>query len=145
MPYPIQQTEGYLTRFQYGLAEGSHTLSGSTDAVSNSPGSNNYLVGGTWWITSTGVDAITLAVPVSGGGFGGAQGGVFPNLMGQDDMTITFIATTAHAHTITTPLLGINGSLHVATFAGAVGDQITFRAHTGVWWSLGTPVGVTLS
>jgi len=143
--YPIQQTEGYPTRFQYGVVAGSRTLTGSADAISNAPGNPNYLVSGNWWISSPGVDAITLIAPVSGGGFGGASGGVFPALNGQDDFILHFVSTTAHAHTITTPANAINGSLHIATFGAAVANNISFISKSGVWYVLGTPVGVTLS
>jgi hypothetical protein len=143
MPFPIQQQEGYVTRFNYGVVAGGHTLTGSADAISNSPGVANYLLSGTYWINSSGVDAITLVQPVSGGGLA-PSGGVFPALMGQDEFDVLFVALTAHAHTITTAANGINGADHIATFAAAVGNWIRFKAKTAVWYVIGSS-GVTLS
>ena len=136
--------EGYLTRFQYGVAEGAHLLSGVADAISNSPGVANYLRGGNWFITTGSADAITLVAPIAGGGFGGSQGAAFPTMIPQDDLIIKFISKTAFAHTITTPANAINGSKHIATFAAAVGNLITFLANGGVWWVLYS-TGVTLT
>jgi hypothetical protein len=144
MPFPIQQQEGYVTRFNYGVVSGGHTLTGSADAISNSPGVANYLLSGTYWINSSGVDAITLVQPVAGGGLA-PSGGVFPALMGQDEFDVLFYALTAHAHTITTAsATGINNSVHIATFAAAVGNYIRFKAKTGIWYVLDSK-GITLS
>ena len=53
-----------------------------------------------------------------------------------DGTTIKVVAQTAHAHTITTPANGINGTTDTATFA-AVGDEVTFQAWNGIWVSNG--------
>lgn len=140
--FPVQETEGFLTRFQYGVTDASHTLSGTTDAIPVS--GKGSMVGGWYFITNASVDAITLATPVSGAGFGGAQGGTFPQLNGQDDMEITFVSVTAAAHTITTASNIINGNKHIATSGGAIGNVIRFRARAGVWWMFQT-IGFTLS
>jgi hypothetical protein len=145
MAYPLTQTEGYATRFQYGVIPGGRTLTGTADAIATVPGSPLYLISGNYWINSASADAITLALPLAGGGFGGGQGGVFPNVLGQDEFELSFVAMTAFAHIITTPTNGINGSTHIATFAAAVGNNITLRAKTGVWYVIGTPKGVTLT
>jgi hypothetical protein len=143
--YPLQMNEGQATRFQYGVTNAGRVLSGVADAIGFVPGSANYMISGNWWITTGSADAITLAAPISGGGFAGASGAVFPNMQGNDEFELNFYSTTAFAHTITTPLLKINGSLHIATFGAAVGNNITFVAHAGVWYVQGAPVGVTLS
>jgi hypothetical protein len=143
--YPIQEGEGYLTRFQYGLAEGSHNLSGTADAITNVAGATNYLRGGTYYVTGAAIDAITLVPPISGGGFSGASGATFPQLLGQDDMTIVFVFTTAYAHTVTTSAVNqINGNKHIATSSAAVGNILALRARTGIWWML-YQIGMTLS
>jgi hypothetical protein len=85
-------------------------------------------------ITDASAAALTMAAPIAGA----------PSAGGQDGMTISFISTTAAAHTVTTPANKINGSLHIATFAAAIGNAITFRAFNGIWYST-TNVGVTLS
>jgi hypothetical protein len=142
--YPIQSTEGYPTHFKYGFTEGDHTLAGVADAISTTPGAASYLVSGNWWISTGSADAITLVAPISGGGLGGASGSSFPNLMGQDNIILKFFATTAFAHTITTPANAINGSKHIATFAAAVGNNIVLIAHSGVWY-VNSSVGITLT
>ena len=145
MAFPIQESDGFPTRFQYGAVQGGHPLTGSADAIGFGTKGQIPLVGGTYYINTAGVDAITLIAPVSGSGFGGGSGGTFPNLAGQDDLVVLFMSTTANAHTITTPSNAINGSLHIATFGAAVGNNITFIAQKGVWYVVGTPKGVTLS
>ncbi len=64
-----------------------------------------------------------------------------------DGVTITVMATTAHAHTVTATTVGFNAgdaASDVATFAAAIGNNITFTAIRGEWYVVGTPVGVTL-
>lgn len=56
-----------------------------------------------------------------------------PTVTTDDGKLIRVFATTAFAHTVTTPASKINGSLHLATFAN-VGDGITFEAYQGVWY-----------
>lgn len=76
-------------------------------------------------ITLAGIAALTLAAPVAG----------------QDDgKELKVISTTANAHTITTPASGINGAYHVFTFAGYIGNSVSFTAYNGIWW-----VGTTSS
>jgi hypothetical protein len=89
---------------------------------------------GLYPITKSGVAALTLAAPTAG----------LPSAGGHDGYTMTFMDTGGHAHTITTPASGINGSLHVATFGGSVPQFCTMRAYGGVWYVLQSS-GVTLS
>lgn len=79
--------------------------------------------------------AMTLAAPVAG----------LPSAGGNDGQRIAIIAADAFAYTVTTPTNGIDGSTHVATFAAAVGNSIELVAQNGVWYTVGTPKGVTLS
>ncbi len=50
----------------------------------------------------------------------------------QDGTKILITAATAHAHTVTTPALGINGVHHIVTYA-AIGDGILLEAVNGTW------------
>ena len=117
-------------------------LSGTTDAITGGagqldqppPGSPSTPICGTSFIATAGVDATTLATPVAGA----------PSAGGNDGLEITIVSTTANAHTVTTAANKINGSKHIATFAAAVGNFITFVAYNGVWYVLAS-TGITLS
>jgi hypothetical protein len=85
-------------------------------------------------ITKGSAAALTLAAPIAGA----------PAAGGMDGLMLEVIATTAFAHTVTTPSNKLNGTLHIATFGGAVGDYIRLRAYNGVWYSAGR-LNVTLS
>jgi hypothetical protein len=74
---------------------------------------------GTVAITKAGVAALTLAAPTA---------------TTDDGKVLTIIATTANAHTVTTPAAKLNG-LHIATFGGAVGDSLVLEAYQGVWYT----------
>jgi hypothetical protein len=144
MAINFSTSEGYLTRFQYGIAQGSRILGGTADAITMQPGATLYLVGSNYFITGSAIDNITLVLPLAGGGFGGGSGGTFPGLLGQDGMELTIISKTAFAHTITTPTNGINGNKHIATFSATIGNNIHLLADAGVWWMV-SQIGVTLS
>ena len=87
---------------------------------------------GSYLITKGSIDAIKLNAPAIG-----------PSK--QDGRRIIIISTTSFAHVITTPLLAINGNAHLATFSGTLPNSIELEAYNGVWYTVGTPVGVTLS
>jgi hypothetical protein len=58
----------------------------------------------------------------------------------QNGMTMCVLATNASAHTLTYTA-GFNGGTtarDVATFGGAVGDNICFFANSGTWWVIST-------
>lgn len=116
--------------FQFQVA------AGATDALTGGAGSLNGKVPitGTVFVTTAGVDAMTLANPVAGP----------PSAGGNDGLELTVMATTAQAHTVTTATNKINGSKHIATFAAAVGNFITFVAFQGVWYVTAS-LGITLS
>lgn len=86
------------------------------------------------YITKAGIAALTLVAPTAG----------LPAAGGDDGKTLTIIATTAYAHTVTTPANAINGSLHVATFGGAIGNSFAVSAYNGTWWQVPSS-SVTLS
>ena len=88
---------------------------------------------GTVMITKASAAALTLALPIPGSG---------PN--GDDGKTLEIVDTTGQAHTVTTPTNGLNGADHVATYGGAVPDNIRLKAYSGVWYVQGS-VGITLS
>ena len=85
-------------------------------------------------IDATGVDACTLATPKAG-----------QQPAGDDGKTIYILDTGGHAHTITTASNVISPSHHVATFGGTAGSNVTLRAYNGVWYPVGTALGVTFS
>lgn len=81
-------------------------------------------------ITKSGVCALTLGTPTT------AQNGT----------VITIVAGTAAAHTVTAATIGFNaanGAGDVATFGGAIGDNMTVLAYEGEWLILNS-VNVTL-
>jgi hypothetical protein len=52
--------------------------------------------------------------------------------------------TTAFAHTVTTPANGLDGTLHIATYAAAIGNNVLLEAQGGTWLAVEN-IGVTLS
>jgi len=84
-----------------------------------------------FFITKAGVAAMTIADPTSGT---------------HDGVTLTFVATTANAHTLSNAagsgfFSSGGSSKDVATFGGAIGDGITIMAYQGKWYV--DPRGVT--
>lgn len=75
-------------------------------------------------ITKAGVAAMTIADPTTGT---------------HDGVTLTFIATTANAHTLDNSagsgfFSSGGGTKDVATFGGAIGDGLTIIAYAGKWY-----------
>lgn len=58
--------------------------------------------------------------------------------------TLLIEAIDAEAYVVTTPLLAINGTNHIMTFAAAAGNFVQLSSSAGVW-SVVSSVGVTLS
>jgi hypothetical protein len=86
-------------------------------------------------ITDAGAAAMTLAAPTPGARSAG----------GDDGKKLRILATTAYAHTVTTPPGKINGNRDVVTFA-AVGDCAELTAYNGVWYAtLSGPTPAALS
>lgn len=83
-------------------------------------------VSGTYWITYAGVCALTLIVPPA------------------DGIDIYVYSLTAHAHTITTPALAINGADDTATYSAATLDYTHLKSFGGQWFQL-DETGITLS
>jgi hypothetical protein len=81
-------------------------------------------------VTSTQVDAMTLALPAAGT---------------NDGQILTVVDTGGHAHTITTGTGGfISGSTQAhrtGTFNGNAGAQITLQAYNGLWYVMGNTSG----
>jgi hypothetical protein len=79
----------------------------------------------TFYFTKAGVAVTTLAAPTA---------------TTHDGLRLTFVATTAQANTITHSAgFGAGGaSLDVATFGGAIGDNITIEAYQGKWYIVAT-------
>lgn len=85
----------------------------------------------THFITKAGVAALTI---------------VDPTATTHDGVTLTFIATTAQAHTLSNAagsgfFSSGGGTKDIATFGGAIGDGITIIAYQGKWYI--DPRGVT--
>jgi hypothetical protein len=77
-------------------------------------------------IESTGVDAITLALPLKGS----------PLTGGQDGFVVAFFDNGGHAHTITLPSAGFStsaGKKTVATFNGTINSVVELLARNGLW------------
>jgi hypothetical protein len=108
------------------LLSGVQVASGATDAVAIREGSV--------FITTAGVDALTLFTPVAGQ----------PSAGGDDGRALLIKSTTAHAHTVTTAANVINGADDTITFGGAVTDYIHLIAYNAKWWALASS-GATLS
>lgn len=73
-------------------------------------------------LTKAGVNAMTLATPTA---------------TTHDGVTITIVATTANAHTVTAATIGFNAgnaATDVGTFGGAIGDGMTVVAYQGEWY-----------
>lgn len=62
----------------------------------------------------------------------------------QEGIELTLTALDAEAYTVTTPASGINGTDHIATWGGAIGNTARLRAQD-LQWSLIFANGVTLS
>lgn len=101
------------------------TLIGSADPL-QFPG--NVLV------SSTGVNAMTLATPIAG-----------EQPAGDDGKTVLVSDSGGHAHTITTAANAIVNSKHILTFNGTVGSNVMLRAMSGLWIVVGTSLGVAVS
>lgn len=85
----------------------------------------------TYFLNKAGVAALTLANPTAGT---------------HDNVTLTFISTTAQAHTVSNAagsgFFSTGGSgKDVATFGGAIGDGFACVAYNGKWYI--DPRGVT--
>jgi hypothetical protein len=89
------------------------------------------------------------AIPVASGAAGIGSGAALAMTLAaptalQDGTDLFITAETAHAHTITTPANGINGSKHIVTFA-AQGDGVELEALGGVWYVRGLLGGAALT
>jgi hypothetical protein len=80
-------------------------------------------------ITKAGVAVMTLALPVTGV---------------DDGKRMRITSDTVFAHTVTTPALGYDGALHIATFAAAVGNNMLIEAQGGTWLVIEN-TGVTIT
>lgn len=88
---------------------------------------------GVAFITKAGVAAVTLAAPVA---------------TVDDGKRLLVVSTTAQAHTLTQTTPGVNNggaASDVGTFGAAIGNSIELVAYQGVWYTAGTPRGVTLA
>lgn len=93
-------------------------LSGSTDAITLLASDNNF------YVTTAGVDAMTLATPIAGAMANG----------GDDGRRVRVTDVGGHAHTITTAANKIVPSHDTATFSGTAGAFIDLEAFNGLWY-----------
>ncbi len=87
----------------------------------------------TYYITKAGVAAMTIADPTA---------------TTHDGTRLTFMATTANAHTLSNVggsgfFSSGGGSKDLATFGGAIGDTITIEAYQGKWYIISS-LNITL-
>jgi len=85
----------------------------------------------TYVLTKGSAAAIVLPAPTAGK----------PSAGGQDGFQIKFIAGSAQAHLVTQTSPGFNGGgsgVDVATFGGALGDNLVLEAYNGAWYTLST-------
>lgn len=76
----------------------------------------------TYFITKAGVAAMTIVAPTA---------------TTHDGIRLTFISTTAQAHTLDMASSGINGgSADIGTFGGAAGDGVTIVAYQAHWYEV---------
>jgi len=83
-------------------------------------------------ITKAGVAVLTIAAPTAGT---------------DDGKVLIVMATTAHAHTVTNASPGFGGagaSGDVATFGGAVGDNLVLVAYNAIWYVV-SKINVTIA
>lgn len=125
---------GSPSHHPHGLVENPVQANGTADAIPVGSGSV--------FVTTGQVDAMTLALPKAG-----VYTPSVPQSAGDprdDGKMILIVATTAFAHTVTTPAGGINKTLHILTFAAAVGNWVQLIAFQGTWYVIGS-LGVTIS
>ena len=85
----------------------------------------------TYVLTKGSAAAIVLPAPTAGK----------PSAGGQDGFQIKFIAGSAQAHVVTQTTPGFNGGgsgVDVATFGGALGDNLVLEAYNGAWYTVST-------
>lgn len=127
---------GIGTKFPYGIVQNPYNASGSTDVLP--------IMSADVFVTTAGVDAMTLATPKAGVYPAGVPG--LNNLGEQrdDGKRLRVRSTTANAHTITTAANKVNGNKHIITFSGALTDFVDLEAFNGIWWVMASS-GATLS
>jgi hypothetical protein len=122
MPLVPITSPDYTTNLGQIINAGSGT---EIDSASGAIG----IIRGTEFITKAGVAAMTLALPIAGT---------------NDGVSLSIVSTTANAHTVTTPATGLNGALHIATFAANIGSALELVAYNGSWYTKSN-IGITLT
>jgi hypothetical protein len=114
--YNVKQGQEYKGRTQVLSGDGAITIKS-----------------GVVFITKSSAAAVTLAAPTAGA---------------DDGKRLAIVSTTAQAHTLTNTTPGFNNgstASDVGTFGAAIGNSIEVIAYNGVWYTIGTPRGVTLA
>lgn len=119
--YVVSQTPAQIqTLIDAVTATSNAVLAVSANGAISIPSVNT-----SFYFTKAGVAAMTI---------------VDPTATTHDGIRLTFIATTANANTLTntTGFGAGGGSLDVATFGGAIGDNIEIEAYQGKWYVVST-------
>lgn len=82
--------------------------------------------------TASGAIAVTSGTVALNGAGAMAMTLATPTTPAQDGITLTIVAQTAHAHTVTTAANKINGIYDTVTFA-AKGDIVILQSVGGIW------------
>jgi hypothetical protein len=123
---------GALLNLKKGVADSTDVLNIFEVASANGAISIPDRGSKTVFVTKAGVCAMTLTAPTA---------------TTHDGVRITFVSTTAQAHTLTVATAGMNdlgASGDVGTFGGAKGDGLTLVAYQGDWFITGN-INVTLA
>lgn len=105
----------------------------ATLVVTKNPG--NVLIGGTQSFTAAGAIPLVSGTYIINGSGALAMTLATPTTPLQDGITLTIIAGTAHAHTVTTAANKIVPSHSTVTFAAA-GDYVTLVSSGGLWYPI---------
>lgn len=128
---------GFPTRFPYGAPYNPINAKGAADAL---PIADSIV-----FVTTAGVDAMTLGNPVAGVYPSTNVGGDILGTPNDDGKRLLIFSTTLFAHTITTAANKVNGNKHIITFSAlAVGSFVELIAFNGIWWVVAQN-GATLS
>ena len=103
-------------------------------AVAEYTAAGAIALGGVAYLKAGSAAAMTLAQPIAGAQSAG----------GNDGMSLKIVALDAFAYTVTTALLGFNGSTHIATWTAAISNSLTLEAFGGTWYATGLS-GVALT
>ncbi len=127
----MQNEAGHAPGRSFTSQNGEFNPNGSNMQVCSANGAIT-LTNGTVFITKGTAAVLTLAAPTT------------PD---NDGHSLMIVSETAAAHTVTNASPGFNNggaASDVATFGAAIGNSFELRARNGIWYVVGTMLGVTL-